>query len=61
MAEEVAGEGWGSGVCGVDLDSNSNPGFEVSGVESALCGHREHEREYEFKRIDSRGQAGEYR
>ena len=42
MAEEVSGVcGW-SAVSRVDLDSDSDPGFEVLGVKGALCGHREH-------------------
>ena len=61
MAEEVAGKGGRSSVRWVELDRDSDPGFEVGGVESALCVHSEHKRNYEFKRIDSRGQAGEYR
>ena len=61
MAEEVAGVCRRSRVRWVDLNGNGDPGFEVDGVEGALCVHREHKRNYEFKRIDSRGQAGEYR
>ena len=61
MAEEVSGVcGW-SAVRRIDLDGDSNPGFKVLGIEGALCRHREHKMEYEFKRIDSRGQAGEYK
>ena len=61
MAEEVAGVSRRSSVRWVELDRDSDPGFEVRGVKGALCVHREHKRSYEFKRIDSRGQAGEYR
>ena len=44
MAEEVLGVcGW-SAVRRIDLDGDSNPGFEVLRIEGALCGHREHKR-----------------
>ena len=60
MAEEVSGVCRRVGVRRIELNGDGDPGFKVSRVESALCGHREHRQEYEFKRIDSRGQAGEY-
>ena len=44
MSNKVLSEGRGLGLGGIELDGNSDPGFEVRRVDSALCDHREHTR-----------------